>query len=190
MTGKKDPGSFFAAKKDPGSFFLPPHPAALSDDALRRQCTVTFGRASGPGGQHRNKVETAARIVHEPTGIEAAASERRSQSQNLHAAQRRLRLKLALRVRRAVDLHHYVPSALWKRRRQGEKLPVNPAGRDYPALLAEALDVVAALRFDVGGAAGVLGVTMSQLARLMRHEGAAFAWVNQGRAACGLPPLR
>ncbi len=167
-----------------------PHPAALDDEALRRQCAIAFGRGSGPGGQNRNKVETAVRIVHEPTGIEASATERRSQGQNLHAARKRLRLKLALRVRRAIDPARYKPSALWAQRRQGEKMSVNPASRDYPALLAEALDVVAAMHFDVGGAAGILGITMSQLARLMRHEGAAFAWVNQGRTSRGLPVLR
>ncbi len=167
-----------------------PHPATLSDEALREQCDVSFGRTSGPGGQHRNKVETAVHIRHRPTGVEVRATERRSQSQNRHAAERRLRLRLAVQVRSKLDPRHYRPSALWERRRQGQKLPVNPANRDYPALLAEAMDVVAARNFDVAGAAGVLGVTMSQLARLIRHEGQAFALVNEGRKATGLPPLK
>ena len=76
-----------------------PHPACLDDDALARQCRVTFGRGSGPGGQHRNKVETAAFMTHEPTGITATATERRSQSQNRHTARGRLRIKLAITVR-------------------------------------------------------------------------------------------
>ncbi len=166
------------------------HPAALDPAALRKQCRVTFGRASGPGGQHRNKVETAASVTHIPTGITAQASERRSQSQNQHTAERRLRLKLALKVRTRPNPRRYTPTPLWRQRRQGEKLPVNPRNRDYPALLAEALDVVQACRFDVGAAAGALGVTMSQLARLIRHERPAFAWVNEGRAARGLPALK
>ena len=166
------------------------HPATLGDADLRKQCRVTFGRTSGPGGQHRNKVETAVQIVHEPTGIEAAAGERRSQSQNRHTAERRLRLKLARKVSARVNPARYEPSALWKERRQGTKLPVNPRRRDYAGLLAEALDVVTAMDFDVGGAAGLLGVTMSQLARLIRHERPAFAYVNEGRMARGLPALR
>jgi hypothetical protein len=44
--------------------------------------------------------------------------------------------------------------------------------------------------FDVAGAAGRLGVTMSQLARLIRHDKQAFALVNEGRVQRGLPPLR
>ncbi len=167
-----------------------PHPAGLNDRALGRQCEVTFGRASGPGGQHRNKVETAVRIVHVPTGIEATAAERRSQSQNRHVAERRLRVKLAMGVRTQLDTGRYLPSTLWSQRRQGRAMPVNPKNKDFPALLAEALDVVAAMKFDVGGAAGVLGVTMSQLAKLLGREPKALAWVNAGRAKLGLPKLR
>ena len=167
-----------------------PHPAGLPEDRLGKQCRVTFGRASGPGGQHRNKVETAVHILHVPTGIEATAAERRSQSQNRHMARRRLRLKLARKVRTAVNPRRYECTDLWRQRRQGEKLPVSTRHRDYPALLAEALDLAAAGDFDVGGAAGVLGVTMSQLARLIRRDRHAFAWLNDGRKARGLPPLK
>ena len=167
-----------------------PHPAGLDDPALGRQCEVTFGRASGPGGQHRNKVETAVRIVHVPTGIEATAAERRSQSQNRHVAERRLRVKLATGVRTQLETGPYRPSTLWSQRRQGRAMPVNPKNKDFPALLAEALDVVAAKKFDVGGAAGMLGITMSQLAKLLGREPKALAWVNEGREKRGLPKLR
>ena len=67
---------------------------ALSDDDLLAQCRVEFRRASGPGGQHRNKVETAVRIVHAPTGIVATAADSRSQHANRVAALARLRDKL------------------------------------------------------------------------------------------------
>ncbi len=167
-----------------------PHPAGLDDARLRGSCKVTFGRASGPGGQHRNKVETAVRIVHVPTGIEVTAAERRSQSQNRHVAERRLRLKLAMSVRTSLDVRRYRPSSLWAQRRQGRTMPVNPKNKDFPPLLAEALDVVAAKKFDVGGAAGLLGITMSQLAKLLGREPKALAWANDGRARLGLPTLK
>lgn len=166
------------------------HPAMLASERLLKRCEVSFGRASGPGGQHRNKVETACTITHEPTGISASASERRHQSQNRHQALFRLRLKLAMQVRRRVHPEHYQPSDLWIGRRQGRQISVNPKHRDYPGLLAEALDVIGARNFDVAGAAGVLGVSMSQIAKLLRHHKPAFAKMNKGREQIGLKPLR
>lgn len=167
-----------------------PHPATLEPEALLLQCELESGRVSGPGGQHRNKVDTAVWIRHVPTGVETHATERRSLLQNRSKAIFRLRLKLACSVRTITSRDGHRPSELWRQRRQGEKLPVNPEHPDYPALLAEALDVVVARRFDVAGAAGILGITMSQLTRLIRHERHAFARVNEGREACGLARLR
>lgn len=166
------------------------HPSTLEESAFLAQCEIETGRVSGPGGQHRNRVDTAVWIKHVPTQIETHATERRSQVQNRNMAVFRLRLKLACKVRTITSRDGHKPSELWKRRRQGEKLPVNPEHPDYPALLAEALDVVTARRFDVAGAAGLLGITMSQLTRLIRHERHAFALVNAGRESTGLAKLR
>jgi protein subunit release factor B len=75
------------------------HPAALPLPDLQPLCDITRTRRSGPGGQHRNKVETAVVITHRPTGISAQASERRSQAENLAVAWKRLRVELAFGVR-------------------------------------------------------------------------------------------
>ena len=72
------------------------HPAALSSEQLHARCHETRTRRSGPGGQHRNKVETAIVLLDPETGISAEAAERRSQAENRRVAIFRLRLNLAL----------------------------------------------------------------------------------------------
>lgn len=52
-------------------------------------------RASGPGGQHVNRTESAVRVTHLPTGVQATAAEERSQHRNRKLALARLARKLA-----------------------------------------------------------------------------------------------
>ncbi len=165
------------------------HPAALPVDQLLRNCETRRSRRSGPGGQHRNKVETAIVLVHRPTGIKSEASERRSQHENKLMAVYRLRVNLALQLR-GESQDSAVPSALWQSRRRGKQLQVNPHHHDFPALLAEALDVVASEEYNVASAARHLGISTSQLVRFLQLEPRAFEQVNHERQQRGLRELR
>ena len=63
-------------------------------ESLERDCDLEFFIASGPGGQHRNKVETGVRLLHRPSGIMVMATERRSQHANREAAFERMAARL------------------------------------------------------------------------------------------------
>jgi protein subunit release factor A len=159
-----------------------PHPAQLPIDQLLADCSFQRTRRSGPGGQHRNKVETAVVVEHMPSGIRAEANERRSQEQNRQVAIQRLRVRLAIEVRTTPPAD---VSKLWRSRTTGGKLSVNVEHTDLPAMLAEALDTIVVNDFDLATAADCLGVSSSQLVKFLKLEPAALAAVNRQRQALG-----
>jgi len=163
------------------------HPASLPHEQLLSECTFRAMRRSGPGGQHRNKVETAVILEHRPTGLRAEANERRSQADNRKMALTRLRLNLALAVRTAPG---DAPSPLWRSRCVGRRVTIRPTHDAFPALLAEALDVLAFHQHDPKPAAAALDCSVSQLVKLLAKEPRALAQVNRERAARGLHRLR
>ncbi len=166
------------------------HPAQLPLEELLAQCEVTRTRRSGPGGQHRNKTETAIVLVHRPTQAQAEASERRSQAENHRMALQRLRVKLALEYRSPAADRTNGPSPLWKSRLKGERIVCSAEHEDYPALLAEACDVLAGVEFDMPRAAGLLACTGSQLVKFLAAEPSGLVWLNRQRAERNLHPLK
>jgi hypothetical protein len=165
------------------------HPAAESPQRLLAACQMRRLRRSGPGGQHRNKVETAVVLHHLPTGVKAEASERRNQAENRAAALFRLRLNLALAVRCRPG-EAGPPSRLWRSRCAGGRIAINLSHDDFPAILAEALDVIDDAQADVRRAAEHLRCSMSQLVKLLKKEPRSLLLVNQWRQEQGLRELK
>ncbi len=165
---------------------LPQHPACLPIEALLKECQVRRQRRSGPGGQHRNKVETAVIITHVPTGVKGEASERRSQWQNQQVAVSRLRVNLAVGIR----TEPVEPCEVWRKRRSGNRIEINVKHDEFPSLLAHALNVLAAHEMNHQQAAAQLGISGSQLVGLLKKEPAALERLNQHRRQRGAAPLQ
>jgi len=165
------------------------HPSALPDDKLLEDCTSRRLRRSGPGGQHRNKVETAVQLLHRPSGVAAEANERRSQAENRAVALRRLRVNLALEVRTPLA-DDKAPSPLWQSRCRGGRIVVATDHADFPPLVAEALDTIAGRDANVKQAAERLGCTASQLVKFLAKEPRALGLVNNWRGERGLKTLK
>jgi hypothetical protein len=161
-----------------------------SDDALAGQCDIDRYRASGPGGQHRNKTESAVRVRHRPTGLAAIAEESRAQGENKARALRRLREHLAL------DLRAAAPPAISARLAAvvaGGTAPLGERTREKPEYLlamAELLDVFAGAGGEVAATAARLGVTTGATSKLLLHDERVARAANRMRTARGLRPLR
>jgi hypothetical protein len=151
----------------------------LDDAALLKESREERYRSSGPGGQRRNKVETALRLHHGPTGVAVHAEESRYLRVNRTRALRRLRERIALEVRAPFDLEApKLPEEFVAQRGpkgpdgppSGGSLAVNPRNPVYPIVSATALDALAAAGGSYAKAARALGLTTSQLLRFLRSD--------------------
>lgn len=100
---------------------LSPPPYATDRETLEREVLVDVFRASGPGGQHVNRTESALRLTHPPSGVVVIAQDSPSQHRNREIAFERL-------IERLVRLNHVPkkrvatkPTRGSKERRIGEK---------------------------------------------------------------------
>lgn len=160
------------------------------DEKLLEDCQEHRYRASGPGGQHRNKTESAIRLIHRPTGITVTATERRSQHENRSTAIRRLREAIVLQVRCPLDMASLgLPESLAGAAADGRVL-IGRRDLRYLVLSAWLLDAVAACEGRVSDAAKPFGLTTSQLIALLKREPKWLAAVNAVRIKFGRKPVR
>lgn len=163
----------------------------LDDRVLLAQCEVDRFRASGPGGQKRNKTDSAVRLRHRPTGLSAEAVESRSQHENRARALKRLRLEIALSARAPIDLEQ-LPEELAEALRVGKGRSIEMGRRDarYPATIASVFDTLEGNAWQVGDAARALRVSTSALGRFLERDAVVWRAVQEQRQAAGLSPLR
>jgi protein subunit release factor B len=90
---------------------------------LKHQVVIETYRSRGPGGQRKNKTETAVRLTHLPSGITVTATEHRSQAQNRKLAFERLRehlIKLNRPRKRRIPTS--VPLGVIERKKEEKKI--------------------------------------------------------------------
>ena len=161
----------------------------LPDAELLRQCQVDTYRASGPGGQKRNKTSSAVRLRHGPTGAIVVATESRSQHENRARALRRLRETLALTHRQTVDPADELPAFLAEALRRSQGLRMNRRHPDYFRVIQYILDLLLACQGRIRDVADRLGISSGQLLRFFRADTKLWTQVNRVRDMCGLHPL-
>ncbi len=164
-----------------------------SDDQLIAQSEVDRYRASGPGGQHRNKTDSAVRLRHKLSGITAIGEDSRSQSENKLHAVRRLRAAIALGVREPVNLDAYVPSARLAAMIAAGTAPLGAKTKltgEYWAGIAEVLDLLVAGGLEIAATAQRLGITTGAMSKFLLHDEAVARVVNDLRRAAQMRPLR
>lgn len=157
----------------------------LDDEVLLAQCELDRFRASGPGGQKRNKTDSAVRLRHRPSGLVGESNESRSQHENRARALRRLRLAIAFALRAPAPADPVAGAA--PRPGRGGVTPRQPG---YPAAVAALFDVLEACGWRLSEAAPLLGITTAAVSRSLAADDIVFRAANERRQALGLPALR
>ena len=171
----------------------------LDDDALLAQCDVHAYKSSGPGGQHRNKVSSAVRLRHRPTGLTVHGDDSRSQHDNRRLADRRLRLELACRLRGELDAPAEPPPALTEclfAPRGGQsgaaakRLAIGRKDGRFWTVAAVLLDALEAFEGRLADAAAWIGISSSNLTSVLESDRHLMAAAQAIRRRHGHKPLQ
>jgi hypothetical protein len=164
---------------------------ALSDPQLLAQCAVDTYRASGPGGQKRNKTSSAVRLRHLPSGLIVIAEESRSQHENRARALRRLRQALYLKIRDELPAETLAAHADYREARDGEeRLDLGRKDPRFWPAVGVVLDVLQAVQARVSDAARALGLSTGNLIDFLAKDPKVWEQANILRSRFGQKPLR
>ena len=170
--------------------------ADLSDAQLLSQCEVDTYRASGPGGQKRNKTSSAVRLRHPPSSLIVIAEESRSQHENRGRALRRLRQALYLTIRDELEPSDLNPDVLavcpdfCKARTAGGRLDLGRKDPRFWPAVGVVLDVLNAVGAQVSTAAAALGLSTANLVNFLATDPKVWEQANYLRSKFGQKPLR
>ncbi len=141
----------------------------LDDEALLKQCKEDRYKSGGPGGQRRNKVETALKLHHEPSGASVHANDSRYLQRNRLSAVRHLRERIAIESRSPFSLETpNIPGEFTEHIGPKRTFSINRKNVVYPIIVATSLDALEAADGSYAKAAKALGVTTSQLVKFLK----------------------
>jgi hypothetical protein len=161
-----------------------------TDDQLLAQCEVDTYRASGPGGQKRNKTSSAVRLRHRPSGLIVIAEESRSQHENKAKALKRLRRALFLELRDPVPAEILNAPAFAQARDADGRLQLRRKDPRFWPAAGIVLDVLVAVDARVADAAKVLGISTANVVDFLRTDPKLWQAANQLRSQFGQKTLR
>ncbi|MBE6390213.1 MAG: peptide chain release factor-like protein [Lentisphaerae bacterium] len=148
----------------------------LEDAELSALCRITFSKATGPGGQKRNKTSSAVTVELPALGLSSSDCTERSQFRNRAKALKKLRMQIALNYRKT-------PSVI----------PENPDcsihSPGYPLFAARVLDILAECDLDHKTAAGRCNISPSALLKKLYRDPLLWQFFQQLRKKRQLPLL-
>jgi hypothetical protein len=166
----------------------------LSDAQLLAQCEIDTYRASGPGGQKRNKTSSAVRIRHPASGLIVIAEESRSQHENRARALRRLRQAFFLKIRDAIGENQLGDTStrteLAEAKTRSGRLDVGRRDERFWPAVGITLDVLEAAQARVSEAAKLLGISTGNLIDFLQQDPKVWEQANQMRVRFGHKKLQ
>jgi hypothetical protein len=147
-------------------------------------------RASGPGGQKRNKTSSAVRLRHRPTGLIVIAEESRSQHENKAKALRRLRRAVYLMIRETPPSAPGNHPDLAPARDSDGRLHLSPKDARFWPAAGVVLDVLTSVDGQMSTAAAALGTTSANLGDFLAADPRLWQEANRLRIQWGLKPLK
>ena len=163
---------------------------ALTEDQLLAQCEVDTYRASGPGGQKRNKTSSAVRLRHPPSGLLVIAEESRSQHENKAKALKRLRQALLFETSRGASPEPEQNASISAAKNREGRFDVGRKDPRFWPAVGVVLDVLEQHQARVSDAAKVLGISTGNLIAFLQTEPKVWEQVNILRTRHGQKPLK
>ena len=149
----------------------------FEESEFLKYCLIDFYKARGPGGQKKNKTESAVRLTLKESQISATAAEDRQQSVNRTKAVKRLKLQIAFEER--------LPPEQWS-----GQLDMNPSNKNYPLFCAILIDHCVEQNWQISSVATHYGLSTGKLIKILATSDTLWQEVNRQRAKLGHKPLK